>query len=157
MRNMIDDMAKMVGSYKRKKFPERIKRSDPNVRKIYAEIIDYDPHNKVKMDNIKVNRHDIFKYLSKRYQPRFCAKICATFCFPNISNFDEYCALIETFIKKDLQTKKLFGFQLYDMNNDGRICPMDCMNNMLILQVDPLHSLPKRNVYSNWDTQYKYL
>ena len=43
------------GTYKRKKFSEKISLKDPMLRKIYSEIIEYNPAvDKVKPDKIKV-------------------------------------------------------------------------------------------------------
>ncbi len=76
----------------------------------------------------------------------------ATLKFPNKADFKEYCKVIETFIKKDIPSKRLLGFHLYDQNNDGRICPIDCLNNMSILGVDPLHATKGRKEFSKYDT-----
>ena len=59
--------------------------------KIYSEIIEYEHGSKIRPDKIKVQRDQIKKYLSKRYQPKFVAKIMCTFKFPNKCDFIEYC------------------------------------------------------------------
>ena len=46
--------------------------------------------------------------------------------------FDEYCGFIESFIRKDLKSKKQLGFELHDLNSDGKICPIDVWMNMTV-------------------------
>ena len=71
-----------LGTYKRKKFSEKVSFKEPMLMKIYCEIIDYNPAvDKVKPEKVKVQRHQIVNYLKRRYGPRFAAKVVATLKF----------------------------------------------------------------------------
>ena len=80
-----------LGTYKRKKFSEKVSLKDPMLMKIYCEIIDYNPVvDKVKPEKVKVQRHQILSYLKKRYGPRFATKVVTTLKFLPTSTFEEY-------------------------------------------------------------------
>lgn len=59
------DMEAMMGSLmKRKRYSDRIKRSDPYLKKIYADIVEYNPKmHKMKPDKLKIQRHQIYKHI----------------------------------------------------------------------------------------------
>lgn len=63
--------------------------------------------------------------------------------FPISCTLDDYIQVIETFIKKDAKTKRRLAFQLYDQNNDGRICPIDCLTNMQDIFQSTNHKAPR--------------
>ena len=85
----------MVGSYKRKKFNERISLKDPTLRSIYQEIIGYDPAvDKVKPEKVKVHKSQIIHFLRKKYGPRAISKIMSVFKFLNTSTYEEYVQVI---------------------------------------------------------------
>ena len=84
-------MGDLTGTYKRKKFSEKISLKDPLLLKIYSEIIEYNPAvDKVKPEKIKVQRSQIMNYLRKKYGPRFAAKVMNVLKFANKSTFEEY-------------------------------------------------------------------
>ena len=46
-----------MAGYKRKKYSERLKRSDPYLRKIYSEVVEYNAkESKVKPEKLKATR-----------------------------------------------------------------------------------------------------
>ena len=119
-------LSSLAGPVRRKKYSDKIKRSDPFLKKIYSHIIEFDQLSvKTKPEKLKVQRNQIIKHLRKRYGPQMTDKIMATIHFSGSMTFDEYCKSIEDFISKDVDTKKRFGFRLHDFNSDGRICPVD--------------------------------
>ena len=125
---MLDEMATRIlagGRFKRKKFSTKLDREDPYLEKVYKEIIDYDPTNKVKPKNIKVTRSQIVKFLRNRYGPHQVDKIMTTIKFPVDGKFEDFCKVIEDFIGKDQKSKRRFGFVMHDANQDGKICPID--------------------------------
>ena len=63
----ISEMEQLVGGYRRKKFSEKIKRTDPYLRKVYAEIVEHTTANKMKPEKMKVQKQQIIKYLRKRF------------------------------------------------------------------------------------------
>lgn len=124
--NLYDEMAtRMAGRFKRKKFSTKLDRDNPQLEKVYKEIIEYDPTNKVKAKNIKVTRQQIAKYLRHRYGPRQVDKIMQTFKFQLDGKFEDFCRTIEDFIAKETHVKRKFGFLMHDANQDGKICPID--------------------------------
>ena len=69
----------------------KIKRNDPQLKKIYAEIIEHDRRTKVKPEKIKYERPQILKYLKKRYLPRLAEIVCQNLNFPHKGSYDDYC------------------------------------------------------------------
>ena len=58
-------MEAMMGSLmKRKKYSDRIKRHDPYLKKIYSDIVEYNPKvHKMKPEKVKIQRSQIYKHL----------------------------------------------------------------------------------------------
>ena len=88
-------------------------------------MIEFNPEAKLKPHKIKVQKQQIINFLTKRYGPRFSRKVVNGFHFHNTMSFDEYCECINNFILKDTKAKRELGFILHDMNNDGKIDPID--------------------------------
>ena len=82
-RGLTSHMESLMGGYKRKKHSERLKRSDPYLRKIYSQVVEYNAkETKIKPEKIKVSRHQINDFLRKRFGPRTSQKILNYFNFP---------------------------------------------------------------------------
>ena len=91
-------MDSILGNVKRKKISERLKRTDPYLRKIYSEIVEHQSNMKIKPEKMKVQKHQITKYLKRRFGGKTADKIVSTFDFPPTCNFEDYCKCIENFI-----------------------------------------------------------
>ena len=87
----------------------------------------------MKPQKIKVQKQQILNYLNKRYGPRLSKKVVNNFCFQNNMSFEEYCECIDNFIKRDTMEKREFGFKIHDMNNDGKIDPIDMIGGRIVL------------------------
>ena len=78
---------------------EKLDRKNPEFKAIYKEIVHYDEHDKLRVENIKVHRPQIIRYLRKRYKSKeFVDKIMKAFNFAPQSSMDEYAKTIDTFI-----------------------------------------------------------
>jgi hypothetical protein len=72
-----------TNNYRRKKFNTHLNRTDPYLKSIYSDIVEYDPHAvpKLKPEKLKVYKGQIIKHLRKRYGPNFVEKVMTTFDF----------------------------------------------------------------------------
>ena len=72
-----------ANNFRRNKFSSKIKRTDPYLKRIYSDIVEYNSAaaNKMKPEKLKVHKSQIIKHLRKRYGPSFTEKVMSTFNF----------------------------------------------------------------------------
>lgn len=80
----------------------KLNRSDSQLRKIYAQIVDFDPHSKVKIEKVKYLRTQIVKYLKKRYTMRHTEIICHYLKIPVKGSFDDFCQAFDSYLRSDV-------------------------------------------------------
>ena len=151
----------------------RINRMGVGLKKIYAIMVGHNAQSKLKMEQVKISKAQIKKFLQRRYNQRDTEIILNTFKFlPNMS-YSQFVECVDRFIQSSEAEKCMLGFKIHDLNGDGVVCAGDIgrtfrnlkefdylLNLDLITIMKTLAATfqdkPKKSGYIYYDIQKKY-
>ena len=75
--------------------------------------------------------YNLKDFLLKRYEdPILCDKIISLLGFPTAMHIQNYVERLNKFLLSDNHAKIKLAFDLYDTNNDGKICLVDLFRDL---------------------------
>ena len=110
---------------------------NPVLEETFKLMCGIDEENQDKsVNNMRLKKYILKKFLAKRYPPRICNKFCTLFQWDNSKTFKEFYKEIDEILvnnanntERDLlqhiHALKQVAFTMFDMNQDNSICDYD--------------------------------